>query len=79
MSDRTHGPTRAIVDPLHAQYGIIQVLSKKPNQLEAQVTVSSVTNLGGRDSCTRITVGMFLEGIEFPKLDEEEVDRCEGL
>ena len=31
-----------------------------------------------RESGTRIAVDTFLEGIEFPKL-EEEADRCEGL
>ena len=30
------------------------------------------------ESGTRIAVDTFLEGIEFPKL-EEEADRCEGL
>ena len=28
---------------------------------------------------TRIAVDTFLEGIEFPKLEEEEADKCEGL
>ena len=32
-----------------------------------------------REGGTRIAVDTFLEGIEFPKLDEEEADRCEGL
>ena len=27
----------------------------------------------------RIAVDTFLEGVEFPKLEEEEADRCEGL
>ena len=27
----------------------------------------------------RIAVDTFLEGIEFPNLEEEEADRCEGL
>ena len=32
-----------------------------------------------REGGTRIAVDMFLEGIVFPKLEEEEADRCEGL
>ena len=32
-----------------------------------------------REGGTRIAVDTFLEGIEFPKLEEEEADRCEGL
>ena len=32
-----------------------------------------------RGGGTRIAVDTFLEGIEFPKLEEEEADRCEGL
>ena len=32
-----------------------------------------------REGGTRIAVGTFLEGIEFPKLKEEEADRYEGL
>ena len=33
----------------------------------------------GREGGTRIAVDTILEGIEFPKLDGEEADRCEGL
>ena len=32
-----------------------------------------------REGGTRIAVDTFLEGIDFPKLEEEEADRCEGL
>ena len=32
-----------------------------------------------REGGTRMAVDTFLEGIEFPKLEEEEADRCEGL
>ena len=32
-----------------------------------------------REGGTRIAVDTFLEGIECPKLEEEEADRCEGL
>ena len=32
-----------------------------------------------REGGTRIAVDTILEGIEFPKLDGEEADRCEGL
>ena len=32
-----------------------------------------------REGGTRIAVDTFLGGIEFPKLEEEEADRCEGL
>ena len=32
-----------------------------------------------REGGARNAVDMFLEGIEFPKLEEEEADRCEGL
>jgi len=32
-----------------------------------------------REGGTRKSVDTFLEGIEFPKLEEEEADRCEGL
>ena len=32
-----------------------------------------------REGGTRIAVDTFLEGIEFPKLEEEEADKCEGL
>ena len=32
-----------------------------------------------REGGTRTAVDTFLGGIEFPKLEEEEADRCEGL
>ena len=32
-----------------------------------------------REGGTRTAVDRFLEGIEFPKLEEEEADSCEGL
>jgi len=32
-----------------------------------------------REGGTRNAVDTFLEGIEFPKLEEEEADRCKGL
>ena len=32
-----------------------------------------------REGGTRTAVDTFLEGIEFPKLEEKEADRCESL
>ena len=32
-----------------------------------------------REGGTRTAVDTFLKGIDFPKLEEEEADRCEGL
>ena len=57
-----------------------KIMSRIVNDVDEAITNQKDNNQKTeREGGTRIAVVTFLGGIEFPKLEEEEADRCEGL
>ena len=57
-----------------------KIMSRIVNDVDEAITNQKDNNQKTeREGGTRIAVVTFLEGVEFPKLEEEEADRCEGL
>ena len=66
MSDRTHGPTRAMADSLPARYRIIQLLFKNNNNFKHNSPSVQSPNPGGRDNMLYEIMQSFLVMLHDP-------------